>query len=90
MEKQFAGIIDFYFWLWNEISYWDGTGRRVEQWRVKKYRKYIKQLKKMGWINEEVKDTWVLEKDIKKEMEEVADALRIMEENKIEYIWQPK
>lgn len=41
----------------------------------------------MGWINEEVKDTWVLEKDIKKEMEEVADALRIMEENKIEYIW---
>ena len=41
----------------------------------------------MGWIKEEVKDTWTLEKDIKKEIEEIADALRIMEENKIEYIW---
>ena len=30
MEKQFVGIIDFYFWLWDEISYWDGVGRRVE------------------------------------------------------------
>lgn len=70
-KKEFYSIEHFYKWLWNNLSYWDGLGKKVEQRSVRKYRKYIKELKKRGWIEKELKGSWSLKKNWNEILNEV-------------------
>lgn len=70
-KKEFYSIEHFYEWLWNNLSYWDGLGKKVEQRSVRKYRKYIKELKERGWIEEELKGSWSLKKNWNEVLNEV-------------------
>ena len=70
-KKEFYSIEHFYEWLWNNLSYWDELGKKVEQRSVRKYRKYIKELKERGWIEEELKGSWSLKKNWNEVLNEV-------------------